>query len=308
MPTTSFLRPSTAPLICGVDFSEPSRRALALAATLAHRLAHPLTVVTVVEALLAEAADIRFGPGYLTAEAARDLQAFVTTTLPADSPPPGLTVRALVGQPARTLLEVAAADAAVAVVVGTQGLGWIGRLWFGSTTRRLLHAAAVPVLAVPPGETAALAERGTVGSLGFARVLCGMDFGPASIAAARVSVDLGAQLGLPVRLVHAVAPFQVPEPWLAVATQVTDDRLAHARRHLQSAAASLGLPASATGTRQGDPANVLVEEASSDEPALIVLGLEPSGSHAYAGATASRVVSITHTPVLAVPPEQGAQT
>lgn len=300
MSATPFATSSPAPLICGVDFSEPSRHTLALAAALARRLEHPLTVVTVLETLLADAADARFGPGYLTAEAARDLQAFVAATLPAGAPP-GLTVRAMVGQPARTLLELATAEHALAVVVGTQGLGWVGRLWFGSTTRRLLHGSAVPVLAVPSGEAGAPAEAAPDDTLGFGRVLCGMDFGAASAAAARSSVDLGARLGLPVRLVHAVAPFQVPEPWLAVATQVTEERLAHARRHLEAVAVSLGLPASATETRQGDPATVLVEDAASGEPALIVLGLEPSHGHGYGGATASRVISATRTPVLAIP-------
>jgi nucleotide-binding universal stress UspA family protein len=300
MTATPFSTSSQAPLLCGVDFSAHSRRALRLAARLAAELGRRLVVVTVVETLLAEAADVQFGAGQLVADATRDLEALVTATLAPGGPHPALSVRAVVGQPARTLLEVATADAAAAIVVGTQGLGWAGRVWFGSTTRRLLHAAALPVLAVPPADGGP--TRGpAIEPIELGRVLCGIDFGAASTAAARVSLELGARLGLPVRLIHAVPRFPVPEPWLAVATRVTAERLDHARRHLETVAAALGLPAAAAETREGDPAAVLIDEAAAGPPALIVLGLESSPGHPHAGVTAYRVISAAHTPVLAIP-------
>ena len=44
---------TAAPLVCGIDFSVDSRRALVFAANLAGRLQRPLTVVTVIDPLLA---------------------------------------------------------------------------------------------------------------------------------------------------------------------------------------------------------------------------------------------------------------
>ena len=50
---------ASAPIVCGVDFSADSQRALQCAAALATRLGCPVTLVSAIEPLLAEAATLR---------------------------------------------------------------------------------------------------------------------------------------------------------------------------------------------------------------------------------------------------------
>jgi nucleotide-binding universal stress UspA family protein len=60
--------------------------------------------------------------------------------------------------PAHVLADVAREFEADIIVVGTRGHAPIAGLLLGSVTQRLLHIAPCPVLAVPTGKRAALAE------------------------------------------------------------------------------------------------------------------------------------------------------
>src|SRR5262245_54371372 len=69
------------PVLCPVDFSEQSRQALLWAATIAQHRRAELTVLSVVEPLLAHAAGIRFGTDLARTDAEPALRNFVETTL-----------------------------------------------------------------------------------------------------------------------------------------------------------------------------------------------------------------------------------
>ena len=287
------------PILCGVDFSDQSRRALFLAAALAGRLEVPLHVVTVIDPLLAEAAEIEYGHGRLETDTRRDLDAFVQAAVPEGSKVAAtLGKRTEVGEPSQMLLQIAAHEGASIVVVGTQGVGWVKRIWLGSTTMRLLRAAAVPVLAVPTRDGAAIADHRA--DLGFDRLLCGVDFSSASEAAARLGALLSSRLSVPMSLLHIEAPTPVKDTWKRVAASALDLRVEKARRHLETLAAELPLRPVFAGVKTGKPADVLVEEAKAGGRALIVLGLG-SASQARPGATAALVLSHATSPVLAVP-------
>lgn len=286
------------PILCGVDFSEHSRRALALSRRLADRLHAPLIVLSAVDPLLAEAADLKFEPGRLVKDAERDLAAFVESTGRPSSP---TKIRVVVGPAAPVLLSQAGEERASMLAVGTHGLGWMKRMWFGSTTLRLLRAAEVPVLAVPRLDEDAATPEAHAGALGFARLLCGVDFGVVSTAAARAAAALASRLSLPVTLVHAVAPIPVPDPWAGLAAEATARAVENARRRMREVAASAGIAESSTDVLIGEPADVLVAKASADGGALVVLGLGAADPRTRPGATASRVLSQARTPVLAVP-------
>jgi nucleotide-binding universal stress UspA family protein len=288
------------PILCGVDFSDQSRRALMLGTALASRLDVPLRVATVIDPLLAEAADIEYGPGRLVADTQRDLDAFVQTVVASDSKvAAALSNRTAVGEPSQLLLEIAATEHASIIVVGTEGVGWVKRMWFGSTTMRLLRAAAVPILAVPAREAPASGSA-THPDLGFDRLLCGVDFSAASAAAARMAATLSSRLDVPMILLHIETPTPVKETWKGIAESVLDAQVEKARRHLDALVSELAVRPSAAAVRTGEPAEVLVEQAKTGGRALIVLGLG-SASHARPGATAALVLSHATSPVLAVP-------
>ena len=289
------------PILCGVDFSDQSRRALILAGALAGRLEVPLRVVTVIDPLLAEAAEIEYGSGRLETDTRRDLDAFVQTAVPPGSNVAAtLANRTEVGEPSQVLLQIAAHERVSIVAVGTQGVGWVKRIWLGSTTMRLLRAASVPVLAVPARDGPAPGADPQA-DLGFDRLLCGVDFSSASEAAARLGARLSSRLSVPMSLLHIEAPTPVKDAWKGVAASALDMRVEKARRHLETLASELPLRPVSAGVKTGKPADVLVEEAKTGGRALIVLGLG-SASQARPGATAALVLSHATSPVLAVPP------
>jgi nucleotide-binding universal stress UspA family protein len=279
----------TGPVVCGVDFSDDSKRALRWADFLAQRLGQPLVIVHAVETLLANAAHLEYGADALQTTLQPELDAFIAAAL-------GDTSRSrteiATGEPAGVLNGTALAAGAALIVVGTQGLGQAGRLWFGSTTTRLLREAATPVLAVPRG-AAARSET----ELRIAEIIVGTDFGDAARAAILAAEDLGRLFDVPVTGLHAVPDLSAPAGWSALVAQVVE----HARREAR-AKLEASVPAQWTNdVRSGDAAQVLVDAASGRD-ALIVVGLGGSSAGQRPGTTAYRVLRDADAPVLAVPP------
>ena len=278
------------PIVCGVDFSEPSRRALRYAHALAGRLGQPLVVVGAIDPLIAEAA-ARTGPGAFPDRAKRDLEELVAATLGGGVGAASLLVP--VGPADRELLAAARVRHASAIVMGTEGLGRARRLIFGSTTLRVMRHTDRPVLAVPPARDASA----TVAPP--ARILCGVDFSEASKSAARAAVALGRRLAIPVTLVNAVPGLTLPSVWDVMLSPTDDEREAHARVNLTTFAATLGSPAPAVLAVCGEPEEIFARESAS-AGALIALGLGDLSGH-RPGTTALRIMAETRAPVLAVP-------
>ena len=68
------------PILCPIDFSDPSRGALRYAAVAASFAGESLTVLTVNDPLLEQAASMANGAGSLDADALRELRQFVNDT------------------------------------------------------------------------------------------------------------------------------------------------------------------------------------------------------------------------------------
>lgn len=137
-------------ILSAVDFSEHSRHALRWAEAFAARFQSRLTVISVVDPLLAEAAKIRLGRDLAETETEPALREFVGATWSGGAGPAAPTVfKTLTGKPAEAILQAATADGADLIVMGTQGLGGFRKWLLGSTTERLLRRTDVPVLAVP---------------------------------------------------------------------------------------------------------------------------------------------------------------
>lgn len=281
----------TGPVICGVDFSDDSRRALRWAQFMAQRLEQPLVVVHAIEPLLVSAATLEYGPDVLRATLDAELDGFISRTL---GRPANVRVELGTGEAAGIIRGTALASGASLVVVGTQGLGQVGRLWFGSTTTRVLRESAQPVLAIPPGAAAR-----SDGDLRVAEIIVGTDFGRAARAAIETAQALSLVFDAPVTSLHAVpAVPAVPAPdrWTGALTQAVEMVLRDARAQLGTT-----VPAGWTSdVRTGNPARVLVE-ASAGRDALIVVGLGGTQPGQRPGTTAYRVLCDADSPVLAVP-------
>lgn len=254
---------------------------------MARRLAHPLIVVHAVEPLLASAAQMHYGDNAMEATFLPELKQFVSETM---GDPSQARLQLGVGDPAGIIRGTALSANAGVIVLGTQGLGHAGQLWFGSTTTRVLRETSRPVLAVPP-RAAARSEADP----SFDEIIVGTDFGPAATAAIAAADELGKLFGVPVTALHAVPEVAAPERWSHIVAEAVETGLRDARAQMGATVPSHWT----SDVRTGSAASVLVE-AASGRHALIVVGISGSTDH-RPGTTAYRVLWGADAPVLAVP-------
>jgi nucleotide-binding universal stress UspA family protein len=178
-------------IVVGVDGSDPSRAALRYAAAEAHRRGGALRVLTAYDINWAAG---RFG-GIAELEQVvrnryRDLVAKAVADAQSIHPDLPVTGDALLGDPARILLD--AADTATLLVVGHRGHGGFASLLLGSVSQRVATHAKCPVVVV----------RGTVDPAA-GPVIVGVDDTPAANHALAAAFEEAAQRGCPLVAVRA---------------------------------------------------------------------------------------------------------
>ncbi|MGD9903979.1 MAG: universal stress protein [Dehalococcoidia bacterium] len=191
------------------DLSDPSLRAASFAAAIARWYDARLTVLHVVPTF--EPVTVPSEAGYqgvtVQPPAPEEVRRQMTQAVPGDALA-GLDVRfePTSGDPVRVIANRARADAVDLIVMGTHGRSGFDRLMTGSVTERVLRTAPCPVLTIPP-HAAPAAEGGPL-----ARILCAVDFSPASEAALRLALDLARQSNGAVTVLHAVEWLEEEEP------------------------------------------------------------------------------------------------
>jgi nucleotide-binding universal stress UspA family protein len=142
-------------ILCPVDFSDGSTRAVQYAVTLAEEAGAQLIVLHVLDVPpeivaqpAAAALDVERIRATAAAEAAEQLRALVP------DPQPNCTVKPVVveGAAYREILAVAEKRRVDLIVMSVQGRGAVDLVVFGSNTARVMRAAACPVLVLPPRE------------------------------------------------------------------------------------------------------------------------------------------------------------
>jgi len=286
--------PSATPILCGIDFSTESRHAFRTAEALATQLGCPLRVVSAVEPLLIEAAQLRQQLPEFMAHIDRDLREFAKPlSVPADH----VTFRASAGDPADVLLAAAREVQARLIVVGTRGRGQAARLFLGSTTLRLLRHADRPVLVTDANDAADAPDMPAGRTV--SHIVCGVDFSDGALAAVTAATQLAADLGAGLTLAHAVPHINVPVGWDGLVRDVEQGRVADATRQLNQIVAARRLTATVIAS-VGSPAEVLNAATAADPRDIVALGIHGRAQH-RPGSTALRVLAVTKVPVLAVP-------
>lgn len=133
-------------ILCPVDFSPGSERALARAVELAERFDASLHVLHVAPAPVRLLADVPMDTSALEQGARDQLDALVE---PLRERLDGLETAVVVGRPAPAIVDEAAATAVHLIVMGTLGRTGLSRLLLGSVAERVVRAATCPVLTVP---------------------------------------------------------------------------------------------------------------------------------------------------------------
>jgi nucleotide-binding universal stress UspA family protein len=137
-------------ILCPVDFSPHSERALGYAIDLAQHTGAHLTILTVLDSFL-DAASTAAGHHEVfmrqTQEEMQGLLARISTSRGPLKEAPAIAV--VTGEAAEEILKQVPECSADLIVMGTQGLEGTKRFVFGSTTENVLRESRVPVLAVP---------------------------------------------------------------------------------------------------------------------------------------------------------------
>jgi universal stress protein A len=302
-------------LLCPVDFSEQSRQALLWASAIAQYRDAEMTVLSVVEPLLAQAAGIRLGVDLTRTEVEPALREFVEATLPEGARHAShLRMEVTVGDPSEAILQTGHSLKAGLIVMGTHGLGGFRKLLLGSTTEQVLRRTEWPVLVVPAGAASAPAVEHP--GVQLRRILLATDFRQSAMAAMQWAGDLASDIGVPLVLAHVVEPVVVPPPWQASAADFESERVASGQRMLARLSATFRDTRNDCVVSVGRPADTIASLAIEYGAGLIVLGLaNPADSEPRKpGSIAYRVLRIAHVAVAVVPrseaqaaPEQAAR-
>jgi len=284
-------------ILAPVDFSEPSRTALAAAARLALHTGAALHVVFAEHPLLAEAA--RQAHIDLAADTTTELDRFIAATPPAASAAAGRHVAT--GSPVDVIVAAARELKADLIVVGSHGMTGTARLVFGSTTEGVLRRASVSILVTPAAWSAAACTANDL--LDAGPIIAAIDFSPESIAAANAACGLASALGTTVTLLHVVAAIAVPGRYQPHAGDLLRNRETEARSQLESLRQTLSSSVHVTTiVETGDVPAVLAAAAagaSTGGRPILMLGRTPPGQRDGApGAIAYRVLMLSQSPVL----------
>ena len=293
----------TLTIVCPVDYSDCSARALRFAGALADHFRTRLVVMHALDPLLAATAGLHRFDLTGTNEQ-RTLRSFVDEHIP-NSLRDGMELEIVltIGSPGLEIITLASSRDADLVVMGTHGFSRVRRAVFGSTLQSVLRRAPLPVLAVPSFDHHDPRIHRPLISSG--PVLAPVDFSPESRAAAHAAAGVARALALPLLLVHAVAP---PNPastgWHGAAhgerTSVTDPE-----KQMADLVRALGtdIPIESRIVC-GEPAEQIARLAREKRSAVVVMSLARPSTHRphhTPGSIAYRVLCLAPVPVLALP-------
>lgn len=288
-------------ILCPVDFSEQSRAALLWALSIARHRGAELTVLSVVDPLLADAADVRLGVDLArhTEPALREfVDAVVGEPERGDLRP---RMQVAVGDPAEAILDAAHRLDTDLIVIGTHGRGGFRKLMLGSTTEQVLRRTEWPVLAVPAGAVSAPDVQHPGIQLGT--ILLATDFRESAMAAGQWASELASEIGIPVVLSHVVESVVLPSSWQSLGADFESDRVASGQRMLERLSASFQGIDTECAVSVGRPAETIALLAVEHGAGLVVMGLANTedAEPRRAGSIAYRVLRTAHVAVVVVP-------
>jgi nucleotide-binding universal stress UspA family protein len=188
-------------ILCPVDYSEPSALALRTAMMLARWYGAEVLVPHVVALALPAVPFAAATPVVLTPEQRAQVDAQLRQFIDAAEPDGvEVTTAVLEGPAVSEVLRQAEDWPADLVVMGTHGRSGFDYLLMGSVTERLLRKADVPVLTVRAG----VDPPGTSPPAPFRRILCPVDYSPASLNALRYALSLVQESGGRLTLLHVM--------------------------------------------------------------------------------------------------------
>ncbi len=289
-------------ILCPIDFSDTSGRALTYATAFATWYEAQLTVLHV-----APAFDEALRPGETGPDPSPgsrdDMLAKIGRSIE-QAGAAALNARPLAqeGRASELIVNCGAAMKADLLVMGTHGLGGFHRLLLGSVTEKVIRTATCPVLTVPPS-----APSTTPGPILFKRILCPIDYSPSSLKALEYALELGRQADGCVTVLSALEYMDPEEPCEHVDLDIRRNRqhfIDHARERLHAQLA--GEPRTWCAIEEivaiDRAYKAILAHAASSGTNLIVMGAQGTGGIELMvyGSNTHHVVRAATCPVLTV--------
>ena len=287
-------------VLCPIDFSDSSRGALRYASAIAGGVGARLTLLVVNDPLLQEASHFAAGRS-LVDETVRDMQRFARQTLGVHGKTE-ISCEVASGKPAPEVLRVAREHHAGLIVMASHGVSGFRKLFFGSTTERVLRETTVPTLVTAgtdPGPVDVDGLRKAV-----KRILVPVDLTVATSYQVAIAQQVCQSLSVPLLLAHVLEPLR-PLSSHSVQPTVETERRYRAEAELERLISGF-----AEGTSPeslivyGEPAEEIAKVAEDRGVGLIVMGLHSSPLLGpRMGSVTYRVLCLAHRLVLALPPQ-----
>jgi nucleotide-binding universal stress UspA family protein len=290
-------------VLCPIDFSEGSRGALRYANALSAHFSAQLTLLVANDPLLTEAAHLAAGGSHLVSDSVKEMQKFYRQSV--GQPIAAVNFEVASGKPASEILRVSRARHTDLIVMSSHGSSGFRKLFFGSTTERVLRETTVPTL-VTSGNDAGPTDITEIRKL-VRRVVVPVDLTAATPHQLSVSTGVANALGVPLLLVHVIEPLRPLSGHQDVHTVETERRY-RAETELERLTGS----SPEGGTPEalivyGEPAEEIAKVAGDRDAGLIVMGLHSSPLLGpRMGSVTYRVLCLAHRLVLALPPQTDA--
>jgi nucleotide-binding universal stress UspA family protein len=292
-------RPS---VLCPIDFSDSSRGALRYAAAIAAHFGTRLTLLAVNDPLLQEADEIA-GVAHLTDDTRRDMERFVEETFASPSlAMPDVALEVATGKPAPEILRVSREKQGDLIVMSSHGLTGFRKLFFGSTTERVLRETSAPVL-VTPGTDVGPDRLEDIPRI-VRRAMAPVDLTAATPHQLRVARGLAEALNVPLLLLHVVEPVRATVSASARLPKVEAERRYRAEQNLERALEDMPSQVKHEAIiAYGEPAEEIAKVANDRDAGIIVMGLHSSPVLGpRMGSVTYRVLCLAYRLVLALPP------
>lgn len=296
-------------ILCPIDFSEYSHRALDHALAIARWYEATVTVLHVFSPVPA----VAFSPGPVILEptvftpVGREQLVSETKAFIDKEAARGISIEAVVraGTPAAKIVDEAISINADLLVIGTHGRSGFDRLLLGSVAERVLRMASCPVMTVPGLLPNAIPAAPVL----YKRILCPVDFSASSLHALKYATSMAQQTDGQLTVVHVVehefentgdAASVVERSGMTIG-EFLEEREARLCRRLQELAA--GAPEFCkveSLLSYGKPWREVLSIAAERQSDLIVMGAQGRGTadRFFFGSTTQHVAREAPCPVL----------
>jgi nucleotide-binding universal stress UspA family protein len=288
-------------VLCPVDFSDASSRALDHAAAIARWYNARLTLLTVFTISSVMDVPARTLDDAERARLTRALQRLsarvpgtVTTTIEV----------AEASEAHEAILARAKEMHADLLVMGTHGRSGFRRLAMGSVTERVLRDPPCPVLVVPPHASMQAPE----GAVQFRHIVCAVDFSTGSLAALSFALSIAQEAEAELLVLNVIeVPPELTEPGVppidvdAIRANAEAERLRKLRALIPTDARKFCTVETAVAEAASDHAILQACDARKAELAVLGINHHSALDRLVFGSTAARVTRAAPCPVLLVP-------